>query len=551
MTIRSNERSTLLSVERQEDGFQPPRSRLAILLAVLLTAFLVASAGNHFLSNDASLETKALRYPDRLGRSKHHKEQPFFQLVSRCEWVQEKFQEKDAHKSDEELRSTYATQSTDSNFFYRATANLFWNDFVTNNWANKTVATLKLPENILNPKSTWTWVTGDQHLSNFGAWRNRNNEVVFSVNDFDEAAIYDFQVDVLRIAVSICNHAITNGLSNKEVDHALRVFSDSYVDTVVSYVGNEDALLFELTPDTAYGVLQSFLKKVERNKSAKGQLQKFTQVNAEGIRQFIKGPVDTPDENTNLAAVPASIQEKIRGAFSPTYYGATMMKLGWHVRQWNSDYFEVLDVAERVGSGVGSLGVDRYYVLLKGTDGLLGEEGEDGTAVILDVKEQPLAAVERVLSANDAAWYKVMFSNAAARVVEAQRHLTSYVDPFTGWLMLPDEHNGLRPFNVRQRSPWQNSINLDSLTRPDDFNDFIAQIAVATATSHVRGTVAKAPAQFKDVIYSIFMEKKSNKKKWGKQVANLAKAYHEQVLLDYECFRAYVQVNNSGDEDSS
>jgi uncharacterized protein (DUF2252 family) len=39
--------------------------------------------------------------------------------------------------------------------------------------------------------------------SNFGAWRNRGGEVVFSVNDFDEAAIYDFHIDVLRIAVSI------------------------------------------------------------------------------------------------------------------------------------------------------------------------------------------------------------------------------------------------------------------------------------------------------------------------------------------------------------
>jgi uncharacterized protein (DUF2252 family) len=277
-------------------------------------------------------------------------------------------------------------------------------------------------------------------------------------------------------------------------------------------------------------------------------LQKFTDVNkTTGTRHFIKGPVNVADKDTSLAAILSHVEEKIRGAFSPTHYGATMMKLGWHVRQWDPDYFQVLDVAERVGSGVGSLGVNRYYVLLKGTDGLLGEDGSDGTAVILDVKEQPLAAVERVLSANDAAWYSVMFSNAAARVVEAQRHLTSYVDPFTGWLRLKDDKSGLlQPFNVRQRSPWKNSINLDKLTHPDDFNDFIAQIAMATATSHVRGTVAKAPAEFKHVIYSIFKEKKSNKKKWGKRIAKLARIYHEQVLLDYECFRAYVNANYAG-----
>ena len=104
-----------------------------------------------------------------------------------------------------------------------------------------------------------TWVTGDQHLSNFGAWRNRHGDLVFSVNDFDEAAIYgkcrsleqcfcllcslphmrfrwsnrsDFQIDVLRIAVSVCNHAFSNGLSEEQVEKVLKTFTDTYLETV-------------------------------------------------------------------------------------------------------------------------------------------------------------------------------------------------------------------------------------------------------------------------------------------------------------------------------
>ena len=42
------------------------------------------------------------------------------------------------------------------------------------------------------------------------------------------------------------------------------------------------------------------------------------------------------------------------------------------------------DVAARIGSGIGSYGVNRYYVLLRGKDYLL-KEGEGG-AVILDGK---------------------------------------------------------------------------------------------------------------------------------------------------------------------
>ena len=49
-----------------------------------------------------------------------------------------------------------------------------------------------------------------------------------------------------------------------------------------------------------------------------------------------------------------------------------MQKIGWHTRlrdpeNGGSD-FRVLDVARRVGSGVGSFGVDRYNVLLAGRD---------------------------------------------------------------------------------------------------------------------------------------------------------------------------------------
>jgi hypothetical protein len=82
-------------------------------------------------------------------------------------------------------------------------------------------------------------------VSNPGAWLNRNEQAVFTVMEFlDEAAIYDFHVYVLPIAVSICDHAETKGLSEHQ---ALHVFTDSYVDTVVGYVGNETTQLFDFT----------------------------------------------------------------------------------------------------------------------------------------------------------------------------------------------------------------------------------------------------------------------------------------------------------------
>lgn len=418
----------------------------------------------------------------------------------RCDSVVELFTDKYAGKSDDELRTQYAVQSQDANVFYRATANVFWIDFVENGWHDRLkfdnlgIDARQFDGTPLQRQSTWTWVTGDQHLSNFGAWHNRGGKLVFSVNDFDEAAIFDFQLDVLRIAVSVCGHAYANGLSEQDIRNTLKAFTDVYVETLVNYVGGDRELLFELTPETAYGSLKGFLSDVQNRKSSSKQMEKFTELDEHGNRRFIKGEdVDDGDAvSTRLVEVDSEIEKQIRRQFTRLQYGATMMKMGWHVRSWDDDYFTVLDVAARVGTGVGSYGVDRYYVLLKGEDGLLAGDGSngfddlDGTAVILDVKYEPTPALQAVLTDDQRAWYDVLFANDAQRAVEAQRRLTSYVDPFTGWIVLDG-----KAFVVRQRSPWKASPDLGLLTDPDDFIDFMEQVAIATATSHARGTVSK------------------------------------------------------------
>jgi uncharacterized protein (DUF2252 family) len=472
------------------------------------------------------------------------------EVRTRCEWVVEQFRKRDIDYTPAQLRYRYETQSTDANVFYRATAHIFWNDFVSGHWGNGLTKTLRETATLqghvpLDRRSAYTWVTGDQHLSNFGAFQNRHGDVVFSVNDFDEGAIYDFQVDVLRIAVSVYNHALTNKLDDQDVEKVLEEFTDSYVKTVLKYIGNDDALLFELTTKTTTGFLKDFLKTVQLNGSYEKQMKKYTKVDDQGHRSFQKGPIGQPDPDTKLATLAPEREQQIRSVFTATKYGATMMKLGWLIREWDDDFFTVMDVAARIGSGVGSSSVDRYYVLLKGTDESFDATDNEKnqhtrTAVVLDVKYEPPGAVSQVLTPEEAAWYQVLFPNDAARAVEAQRLLTSFTDPYTGWVLLPDDHGLLQPFSIRQRSPWKDSPDLDMLTEPVEFSEFMSQIAAATATSHVRGTVGKKPGDFKSVVRAL-LGKKTHRRKWGKEVANLAKAYHEQVLLDYACFTSYVK----------
>jgi uncharacterized protein (DUF2252 family) len=150
-------------------------------------------------------------------------------------------------------------------------------------------------------------------------------------------------------------------------------------------------------------------------------LDKFTLIGNDGVRRFIR------DNKTRLGDVDKEMERKIRAEFSPTRYGASMMKMGWCVPGWDDDFFSVLDVAGRVGSGIGSFGVDRFYVLLKG----------DGRSVILDVKYEPVSAVMTILNEtypDTKAWYDNLFNHEAGeRLCElwhccVTRILTYFVD---------------------------------------------------------------------------------------------------------------------------
>ena len=47
------------------------------------------------------------------------------------------------------------------------------------------------------------WIVGDMHLENVGAYRNDADEVVFGLNDFDDATIGPLRFDVLRLSTSV------------------------------------------------------------------------------------------------------------------------------------------------------------------------------------------------------------------------------------------------------------------------------------------------------------------------------------------------------------
>lgn len=229
--------------------------------------------------------------------------------VKRCRWVIKQSNAQRGNLDNATLRKKYHLQVQDPNMYYRGVAFLFWQDFVGGGWGHYELNTIKALGSPPVPRfNTWTWITGDQHLSNFGAWKNRHGDVLFGVNDFDEAVVYDFQVDVYRLAVSIYAHAVTNGFSEDHAKKAVKSMTDAYVTTVRDYVGNEKALLYEITSTEATGRLRNFLTKVINENSRENMLRKFTSADADGSNRHFVFDKHTRLEPVSLTPVVPSCQ---------------------------------------------------------------------------------------------------------------------------------------------------------------------------------------------------------------------------------------------------
>jgi len=88
--------------------------------------------------------------------------------------------------------------------------------------------------------ATRTWLNGNLHADNTGVFDDDQGQLVFALNDFDEAVIGDYQLDVWRLATSLVLVSRANGVFNA-VDQGsiVEAFSEADLDTMDSYVGND------------------------------------------------------------------------------------------------------------------------------------------------------------------------------------------------------------------------------------------------------------------------------------------------------------------------
>lgn len=413
--------------------------------------------------------------------------------------------------SVENRKAKYLKMASSAHTFYRGTNHLFWADFAGDERLSR-----------FGNAKTITWLQGDLHTENFGAFDNDKGEVVYNVNDFDESIIADYQYDVWRMAVSLVLVARENGnLSREQREDAIDAFTESYLDTLASYRDNNEETVVYFTKDNTYGRLDDFLKEVEGDEDygRAAMLNEWT-LEVDHIRHF---DLSLEKDGQPKLGKPTS-QEREDTLTAMADYGKTLAG----GLEYAEDHFKVKDIARRLFAGTGSLGRPRYYVLIEGEN---PDSNDDDR--ILDVKQQSKPTPYHYLSEEERIAYDRSFENDAQRHAAAYLALTKHTDDHLGWMQLSDGY-----YSVRELSPFKESLDTDKLNSEKRFIKLAEQWGIVLATAH-----ARADKDFDEKLVPYSLEKQVDELTDGRHeefralVREVAFEYADQVEADWNNFK--------------
>ncbi len=220
--------------------------------------------------------------------------------------------------------------------FFRGTCFLFYEDLDTESL----------------PESPLVWATGDLHLQNFGTYKGDNRLCYFDVNDFDECGLVPASFELVRMCASIYS------ANFREPDKLTASFLGAYASTL------QRGKAIWLERATSRGPIRDLLLDLKNRKRA------------EFLAKRVKKEKIVADGRRAMPLPKARIEElaKFFGDYSK------------HQVQ-GQRFFRLIDAARRV-AGNGSLGLERYALLVEGRGGSSG-------AFLLDLKVQPGSALLR------------------------------------------------------------------------------------------------------------------------------------------------------------
>ncbi|WP_210009196.1 DUF2252 domain-containing protein [Aquirhabdus parva] len=403
-----------------------------------------------------------------------------------------------------DLATKMSTMAASAFNFYRGTNHIFYQD------------TLTLPaSSYVTSQTGYTWVGGDVHVGNFGGLRDSSGNSIFSVNDFDEAYLGQYVWDLRRLATSLVLAGQANGISNTDITTAISTMVGSYVSQMSTFKGSSDELSFQLKNGNTSGAVQDVIS-ASSGDSRSSLLSKYTQLSG-STRTFqnIAG---------SLIAVNSTTYNNVAGAMSSYINTISASK------QYAASYYTVKDVHQKIGSGVGSLGKLRYYVLIEGPSSSTTDD------VILEVKQEVNSAVATVDNGQLPSSY--YGNHEGGRVAMSAKAQQLNADVLIGYTTI----NGL-PYYIHEKSPYAEDFDSTKLSTAGKLNTAATYLGQALAAAHA---ISDQDYNSSIVPYSIdkqVTDAITSTSGLKSEISTFAFNYAAQVNLDWQSF---VSAYNAG-----
>ncbi len=353
-----------------------------------------------------------------------------------------RIEEFNAGRLPDMLQRKYAALRSEPFRFLRGTCHLFYED---------------LPPDWALRRAPLAWLCGDLHLENFGTFKGDNRLVYFDLNDFDEACLGAVTLDVLRLAVSILLGMKSCGVNGPESIALCQVMLGAY----------------------GAALAEGKAKWVDRDIASGLIGELFESLKCRSRKDFIAARIEGKNEHRRL---------KLDGKRYMAVDGAHRQKVldfmaALAAAQAAPDFYRVIDVAQRI-AGTGSLGVERYAILVEG-------KGSPEGNYLLDLKAAMPSALASVSGASQPAW-----ASEAVRVVSLQKRVQAQPMAFLREVLMDG-----KPFILRALQPTEDRVNLDAWGgKLRHLESLVATMGQLSAWGHLRGSGRQGSAIADDLV---------------------------------------------------
>jgi uncharacterized protein (DUF2252 family) len=381
-------------------------------------------------------------------------------------------------RDPELVRKKYSKLADDAFSFFRGTCHLFYHD---------------LPSNLTNRLAPNVWICGDLHLENFGTYKGDDRQIYFGINDFDESALAPCTWDLARLSTSIFLAADNLKLDKLVAIGLVQSYLTSYSTALAT---GKSTIAIEEDTGGAIAELIDILRRRKRTDLLKERTE------------LVKDRRQLKFDRSKILKIDKQRRENI-----------TLVINNWAKTQPLPEFFEVLDVEFRL-AGIGSLGLDRYLILVAG-------KGSPDRNYLLDFKQQPNSALQPYLTSPQPQW-----TNQATRVMRAQQLVQSSPPA----LLAAIEYNN-SSYLLRELQPTADKLSLEATAHKlSHLGKSIGIMAQVTAATHLHSSGKLGASSAEDLITF------GSNLDWQQQILIYAKNYADRVRSDYHQFKLDLPV---------